>query len=71
MKRWHTALGKEVETPAVDAFLNEIVSVCRQHKMFLSHEDGHGAFEVNRILQPSDVASYDTSDWILAAHIAR
>lgn len=34
--------------PEVDAFLDEIEVVCRKHGMSISHEDGHGAFIVER-----------------------
>lgn len=33
----------------IDAFLAEIVEVCRKHGLSLSHEDRHGCFEVERL----------------------
>lgn len=43
MKRWSDAEQKEI--PEIDAFLAEIDTVCRLHKLSISHEDHHGAFE--------------------------
>ncbi len=34
--------------PEVAAFLDEIAEVCRKHGMGISHQDGHGAFIVER-----------------------
>jgi hypothetical protein len=63
MNRWNTHLSKTTDNPVIDAFLSDIVAVCKKHKLSLSHEDGHGAFEVTR---------YDDnkSEWLLAAHDA-
>lgn len=62
MKRYDAIQQTEVERPDVDAFLNEIVVVCHNHGMSLSHEDSHGAFEVE---------AYDQVNiaWLLDAHI--
>lgn len=38
--------GRRVENPRIDAFLAEIETVCEKHGLSISHEDGHGAFEV-------------------------
>ena len=46
MKRWNCEAKDEIEHPKVDAFLNEIISVCKKHGFSLSHEDFHGAFVV-------------------------
>lgn len=37
-----------VPTPKVDAFLAEIEAVCVKHGMSISHEDGHGAFIIEK-----------------------
>lgn len=63
IKRWHPASGKHIENPAIDAFLEEVIAVCKKHNLSLSHEDGHGAFEV----EPFD-ESY--SAWLMGAHDA-
>ena len=36
----------DADSPAVDAFLSDLVEVYRRHGMSLAHEDGHGAFIV-------------------------
>ncbi len=50
------------EVQELDKFLEEIVSVCKKHGLWISHEDGHGAFEVVR---------ETTEDWIMGANDAR
>ena len=48
MKRWSRKRSEDVESPSkVEAFLDEIESVCRKHGLSISHEDGQGAFEVD------------------------
>jgi hypothetical protein len=42
----------EAENAAVDAFLAEVVEVCRKHGMSISHEDGQGAFQVRDFNEP-------------------
>ncbi|QXN69904.1 hypothetical protein MAWWA_93 [Bacillus phage vB_BspH_Mawwa] len=32
----------------VEKFLEEIEKVCRKHNMSISHEDGHGAFIIEK-----------------------
>lgn len=44
MKRWNGR--EEAEVPEVDAFIADIIAVCRKHGMSISHEDHHGAFEI-------------------------
>lgn len=46
MRRWNTQQEKEIENSKIDAFLTEIAAVCRKHSLSISHEDGHGAFEI-------------------------
>ena len=46
MKRWSVQTRCEVEDAKVDAFIEDVIAVCRQHGMSLGHEDGHGAFIV-------------------------
>jgi len=44
MKRWSDK--GEIENPKIDAFLDEIRAVCERHGLVISHEDGHGGFEI-------------------------
>ena len=48
--RWHsgtaTRRGQYVPAPRIDAFIEDIIAVCRKHNLWLSHEDEHGSFEV-------------------------
>ena len=52
--------GQRQEMPEIDAFLFELAAVCKKHGLSISHEDGHGAFEVE---------NYDEklSDWLMDA----
>jgi len=49
MKRWDSKRSSDVEDLKIDAFVNEVVDVCRKHRMAISHEDGHGAFIIESI----------------------
>jgi hypothetical protein len=60
VKRWSSQESREVERPAVDAFLAEIVAVCTKHGLWLSHEDAHGGFIVT---------DENTKDWLEAASV--
>ena len=46
MKRWDSNRNEQVEDLRIDAFLADLVAVCRKHDLSLSHEDGHGSFLV-------------------------
>ena len=45
----------------VDLFKEAIIEVCRQHQMWISHEDTHGAFV---IVGPEE----ETENWLRAAY---
>lgn len=45
-RRWNATTKDYGTSPKVDAFLDDIVAVCRKHNMSLGHEDSHGAFLV-------------------------
>ena len=64
-ERWDCAAKDMREHPAVDMFLKEIVDLCRKHGLVLSHEDTHGAFEINKL----DQADERWAAWISAAHV--
>lgn len=63
-KRWHKTRREDVEDPKVEAFLAEVVEVCKRHGMSISHEDTQGAFIVGRRFGNER----DDED-LLAAHI--
>lgn len=63
MRRYSLKDQRHVESPAIDAFLAEVWEVSKKHGLALSHEDGHGAFEVVEI----DRGDFD---WLMAAHDA-
>ncbi len=46
--RWHTKSGSERETPAIDAFITEIIEVYKKHGFSISHEDSHGGFLIEK-----------------------
>lgn len=45
-ERWIDELGDRGEAPEVDAFIADVIAVCRRHGMSIGHEDGHGAFKI-------------------------
>lgn len=63
MKRWSIKggeFGGYIENEKVDKFLQEIADVCRKHGYSISHEDGHGAFEIEDF-------SESNVEWLMAA----
>ena len=64
MKRWNANTNTYTEDKDVDAFLHEIIKVCKKHNMSIGHEDSQGAFEIYR---------YDKklSEWLKSAMIRR
>lgn len=44
--RWVNGVQEEREVPRADAFLADLIAVCRKHGLCLSHEDQHGSFIV-------------------------
>lgn len=62
--RWINELTARSERPDVDAFLAEIVEVCRKHKLSISHEDQHGNFEIEEFYEQN-------VRWLLKANDAR
>jgi len=51
----------DVLVPKIDSFLDDVIAVCRKHKLSISHEDGHGAFIVQ------DLDDHDLK-WLRDAH---
>jgi hypothetical protein len=62
MKRWNHNFEKRTNR-AVDAFLADILEVCKKHDMSISHEDNEGAFEIERM------STYNM-EWLLNANDA-
>jgi len=60
MKRWNNRANDRTENKKIDAFLAEVIEVCKKHGMSISHEDAHGAF----IVEPFDEASVK---WLMDA----
>lgn len=50
---WSKDPPREVESPEINAFLDEIAEVCRRHRMTISHEDGHGSFIIEDLYEPN------------------
>lgn len=49
MTNWDCNKNEFVETPSnILLFLNEINKVCKKYNLSISHEDGHGAFEIEK-----------------------
>ena len=64
MKRWSKQTDKKEGSNIVDDFVRDILVVCKNHNLSISHEDGHGAFIIER---------YDPylADWFNVAQIGR
>ena len=61
MERWNSIKSEKIENVEIDAFLQEIIAICKKHGYSISHEDGHGAFEIEN----TDDYNFD---WLLNAH---
>ena len=47
MKSYDNTINEFIETPEeIVKFFNEIDAVCKKYGFSISHEDGHGAFEI-------------------------
>lgn len=46
MKRFNLKYGDERRNRQIDAFISDVLNVCKQHGLSISHEDSHGAFIV-------------------------
>lgn len=63
MKRWDNNTKSYIEDVKIDEFLNEINEVCKKHGFSISHEDGHGAFEIEKF----DENEFHIN-WLMNAH---
>lgn len=64
MERWDCNKNERVESPEIDAFIEEVIAVCQKHGFSISHEDCHGGFEIEK-------ADERNFDWLREASIAR
>lgn len=63
MNRWSVKEKRMISNPKVDAFLVDIIKVCRQHKMAIGHEDSGGGFIISSLSDVDD----SILDWIGSA----
>lgn len=59
-ERWSKTQGEFLEIPRIDAFLEDVIAVCKKHGLSIEHEDNHGSFIVTEYYEPS-------SDWLREA----
>ena len=63
METWNCKTNKFIETPEKQIkFIEEIETICKKYNLSISHEDGHGAFEIDKFSQ-------DNIDWLKSAHV--
>ena len=65
IRRWLKHQSTHGENPKIDAFLHDIMMVCNKHKLILSHEDHHGAFEV---VDLTPQTRENNGAWLMDAH---
>lgn len=63
-ERWASDLHRYVQTPKITAYIEEVLAVGQKHGFSITHEDGHGAFEITDHDPFSD-------QHLAAAHVAR
>lgn len=56
--------GGPAETPKTDAFIQEVIEVCKQHGLSISHEDSGGAFVINEF-------NDDDAKWLMEARVGK
>lgn len=54
-KRWSRNENRDIETPEVDAFVEEVLQVCRKHGIAIRHEDIGGAFVLSPLRDETDL----------------
>lgn len=60
MKRFDCTTREYTERADIDAFIEEILNVCKKHGFSISHEDGHGGFQI----EDKDEGNFE---WLCAA----
>lgn len=48
MERWSNRKGDRIGNKKIDAFIEEVIEVSKKHGFSISHEDGHGAFVIEK-----------------------
>lgn len=46
--RWCQSTSEEKPSPKIDAFVDEVIEVCKKHGFTIGHEDSQGAFVIHR-----------------------
>jgi hypothetical protein len=64
MERFVTGGSLDTSNARVEAFLDEIVEVCKKYKLSIAHEDHHGAFIIEEY-------SKTNIDWLHDAHYSK
>jgi hypothetical protein len=63
MQNWDCNKGYYIETPEkIKSFFNEIEDVCKKYGYSIGHEDGHGAFEIDKYCETN-------IKWLKDAHL--
>jgi len=57
VKRWNKKKQMHEENEKIDVFIKDIVKICKKHNLSISHEDGHGSFEI-------EIFSDDNIKWL-------
>jgi hypothetical protein len=48
MIRYNKATGQKVQSDSQDAFIEELIEVCKKYNMSIGHEHYHGAFVIEK-----------------------
>lgn len=52
----------KIRDPKIDAFLDDIIGVCKKHELSIAHEDGHGAFLVEKFSEANTKWLFEAID---------
>lgn len=58
--RWVIKEHRNAKNEKIDAFLNDVIEVCKRHGFSIGHEDNHGGFIVEKF-------SNGNADWLMCA----
>lgn len=59
-KRWDSKASEEIEDQRIDAFIAEVIAVCKRHGFSIAHEDSQGGFLIERFDE-------DNAKWLMQA----